>query len=49
MDETGVALGVCTNTRVLVSSLKKKAYIKSLEDREWVTIIECVSAAGQRL
>ena len=29
MDETGVALGVCTNTRVLFSSRKKKAYIRS--------------------
>jgi len=49
MDETGVALGVCTNTRVLASSLKKKAYVKSPEDREWVSIIKCVSATGKRL
>jgi hypothetical protein len=49
MDETGVALGVCTNTRVLASSSKKKAYIKSPENREWVSIIECVSATGQKL
>lgn len=34
MDETGITLGVCTNTRVLASSTKKKAYIKSLENRE---------------
>ncbi|KAF1930156.1 uncharacterized protein M421DRAFT_49574, partial [Didymella exigua CBS 183.55] len=27
MDETGVALGVCTNAQVLASSTKKKAYI----------------------
>ncbi|RYN90015.1 hypothetical protein AA0119_g11278, partial [Alternaria tenuissima] len=32
MDETGVALGVCTNSQVVASSSKKKAYIKSLED-----------------
>ncbi|KAJ8115538.1 hypothetical protein OPT61_g2826 [Boeremia exigua] len=32
MDETGVALGVCTNAQVLASSSKKKAYIKSPED-----------------
>jgi hypothetical protein len=49
MDETGIALGVYTNTQVLASSSKKKAYIKSPEDREWVTIIECISAAGERL
>jgi DDE superfamily endonuclease len=49
MDETGLALGVCTNTRVLASSKKKKAYKKSPENREWVSIIECVSAVGQKL
>ena len=49
MDETGLALGVCTNTRVLSSSQKKKAYIRSPENREWVSIIECVSAAGRKL
>ncbi|KAF2686603.1 CENP-B protein [Lentithecium fluviatile CBS 122367] len=48
MDETGVALGVCTNTRVLARALKKKAYVKSLENREWVLIIECVSATGRK-
>jgi hypothetical protein len=49
MDETGVALGVCTNSQVLASSKKKKAYKSSPEDREWVSIIEVISAAGQRL
>ena len=49
MDETGVALGVCTNTRVLSSSKKKKAYIRSPENREWVSIIECVLVTGRKL
>jgi hypothetical protein len=49
MDETGLALGVCANTRVLSSSQKKKAYIRSPENREWVSMIECVSAIGQKL
>ena len=34
MDKTRVALGVCTNYEVVASSLKKKAYIKSLKDRK---------------
>ena len=46
MDETGVALGVCTNTRVLAKVSKKKADIKSLETREWVLIIEYILAIG---
>ena len=49
MDKTGVALGVCTNSQVLASSSKKKAYIKSLENREWVSIIETISATGVKL
>ena len=49
MDETGIALGVCTNTRVLARASKKKAYIKSPENREWVSIIECISATGRKL
>ena len=49
MDETRVALGVCTNSQVLASSAKKKAYIKSPEDREWVSIIETISATGIKL
>ena len=49
MDETGVALGVCTNTQVLASSTKKKAYVQSPENREWVSIVETVSATGRKL
>ncbi|KAK7177393.1 transposase [Paraphaeosphaeria sporulosa] len=49
MDETGTALGVGVNSRVLASSTKKKAYIKSPENREWASVIECVSATGRKL
>ena len=49
MDETGIALGVCSNTRVIASSSKRKAYIKTLENREWVLIIEMISATGSKL
>jgi len=49
MDETGVALGVGVNSQVLASSRKKKAYVESPENREWVSIVEAVSAAGQKL
>ncbi|KAI0993681.1 hypothetical protein K3495_g14503, partial [Podosphaera aphanis] len=49
MDETGLALGVCTNTQVVAKSTKKKTYVKSPENREWVSIIEAVSATGKKL
>jgi hypothetical protein len=46
MDETGVALRVCTNTRVIARARKSKAYIKTPGNREWVSIIETVSTTG---
>jgi hypothetical protein len=49
MDETGKAMGVCANTRVLADSCKSKAYKQSLESREWALIIECVLATGKKL
>ncbi|KAI1001065.1 hypothetical protein K3495_g7134 [Podosphaera aphanis] len=49
MDETGLALGVCSNSRVLSSLLKHKAYVKSPNTREWVSIIETASASRRRL
>jgi hypothetical protein len=49
INETMCALGVFTNAQVLASSTKKKAYIKSPEDREWISIIETISATGVKL
>lgn len=48
-DETGVALGVCTNQQVVADARKKKAYKKSPESREWVSILECINAVGKKL
>lgn len=48
MDETGTALGVCMNQTVVGSSSTTKSYKKSPENREWVSSIETVSAAGSR-
>jgi hypothetical protein len=49
MDETGIALGVCTNSQVIARAGKRKAYVKTPGDREWVSILETVSAAGRKL
>ena len=46
MDETGTAISVCNNTVVIRDSSKKKAYVKSPENREWVSTIKAISAAG---
>lgn len=49
MDETGIALGVCSNSQVLASAQKKKAYKATPENREWVSIIEAISSDGRRI
>lgn len=49
MDETGIALGVCTNSQVIARAGKRKAYVKTPGDREWVSILETISATGQKL
>jgi hypothetical protein len=49
MDETGIALGVCSNQTVISSSSTKSFYIKRPENREWVSIIELISAGRRRI
>jgi hypothetical protein len=46
MDETGIALGVCNNQWVIGRSATKSSYVQTPETREWVSIIETISAAG---
>lgn len=48
MDETGLALGHCKNQLVTETTNTKYSYIKSPQDREWVSIIETISAIGRR-
>jgi hypothetical protein len=47
MDEVGTALGIYTNSMVLEDLKKKRIYVKSPQDREWVSMIETVSALGR--
>jgi hypothetical protein len=49
MNETGIALGGCRNTQVIARANKLQAYIESPGDGEWVSIIEMILAAGQKL
>lgn len=49
MDETGIALGVCTNQTVLGTSSTNRTYVQRPENREWVSVIEAVSATGQKI
>jgi hypothetical protein len=49
MDETSLALGATNNTKVIGSSKSRIVYEKSPETREWVSIIECMTATGRAL
>ena len=49
MDETGIALGVSHSQYVFAPVEKKRVYSKIPYNREWITIIEAISATGQFL
>lgn len=47
VDETGNALGVCSNQTVVGSSGKKRTFVRRPQNREWVSVIECISTGGR--
>jgi hypothetical protein len=49
MDESGIMEGYGLNGLVVGSREKKEAIVKSSQDRNWTTIIECISATGQAI
>lgn len=50
MDETGLHIGKGKNGRVLGENRgKMKTFVRDPLNKEWVTIIECVNAAGFRI
>ena len=49
MDEVGVALGVYSNQTTVGTSNTSFSIKKTPESREWVSMIEVISAIGQRL
>ena len=49
MDETGIALGICSNQQVIGRIDTTQSYKATPENREWVSIIETISATGRRL
>ena len=49
VNEYGIALGVCANTRVIGKAGKKRTYMQSPENHEWVSIIETISATGKHI
>ena len=49
IDETGIALGVCANQLVVGTVDTNRSYLQSPENREWVSVVECISSSGRVL
>lgn len=49
MNEHGMGLGICTNSQVLARPGKKHTYLQGPESKEWVTVIESISAIGRKI
>jgi len=48
MDEKGVMMGYIGKVKVIVSKYDKKAYMTQPGNREWASLIECISLDGRR-
>jgi len=46
MDESGFAIGASQTTRALVNIREKSSWKQIGSRQEWITTIECISAAG---
>jgi hypothetical protein len=49
MDETGIAMGLCSNGYVISGKGKRRVYVKAPQNREWVPILEAISASGRSI
>jgi hypothetical protein len=47
MDEKGFAIGQIQQTRAIVPATEKELFLRQVSDREWVSVIETISAAGE--
>ena len=48
MDEKGVMMGYIGKVKVVISRHEKKIYMTQPGNREWVSVIECISLDGRR-
>jgi len=49
MDEKSIMMGLIRKVRVIVSKYDKKIYMTQPGNREWVSLIECISLDGRRI
>jgi hypothetical protein len=46
MDETGLAMGLYSNGYVVSGQGQRRVHVKTPQNREWVSILEAISASG---
>jgi len=46
-DETGIAVGLRSNGYVISGKGKRRVYVKAPQNREWMSIVEAISAGGR--
>jgi hypothetical protein len=49
MDEKGMLAGLIGKVKVMISKNEKKGYMTQPGNRDWVTLIECISQIGIKL
>ena len=49
MDETGFAMGLARNAKVVLTARNAEGKARMPGNRDWVTAVECISAAGRHL
>ena len=49
MDEKGIMMGASEKAKVIISKYEKRQYMTANGSREWVSLLECISATGKAL
>jgi sarcosine oxidase delta subunit len=49
VDEKGIMMGVSNKVKVIISKYEKRQHMSDSGCREWVSLIECISAVGKAL
>jgi hypothetical protein len=49
MDEKGFCIGAIQQSHVLIPVHEREAFLRQDSSREWISVIECISKAGESL
>jgi hypothetical protein len=49
MDEKGTMMGASEKVKIIISKYEKRQYMTTSGSREWVSLLECISAIGKAL